>query len=92
LESDPLEEVHEVDEYAEVELGQLQAQAEDGLEFGLGCVELDGLDEVGVESEGEQGLGQLAEELLEQGGDVEDGELVEVVDAVLYLFFEFFEA
>ena len=86
LEGDALEEAHEVDEDVEVELGQLEAEVEDGVEFGLGCVQFDGLDEVGVEGEGEQGLGQLAEELLEQAGHVEDGELLEVVGAVLHLF------
>ena len=46
-----LEEVHQVDERVKINVGQLQAKVEYGLELGLGGVELDCLYEVGVERE-----------------------------------------
>ena len=87
-----LEKVHEIDEYVQVDVGQLQTQVEYGLELGLGGLQLDGLYEVGVERKGEQRLGQLAEKEFNERGEVEDGELAEVVRALFHLLFELFEA
>ena len=80
-----LEKLHEIDENVEIQVGELQAEIEYG-RLGFHRIQFDCLDEMRVQLECQQGLGQLAEELLEQAGHVEDGELLEVVGAVLHLF------
>ncbi len=70
----------------QIDVRQLQAQVEERLGLRLGRVQLHRLNEIRVERECEQRLGQLAEKELHQRGQVKYGELSEVVNALLDLF------